>query len=432
MFEKMPAEQISYIFENTEDAVCLVSSNGVLLEANPSAEKLFGISADSAIKIWDAIPFVEGNDDLIQLFIDAIAQKLKSQEEIVDYVSNDGTIYNLHVRLNYFKKDDMAVFLVVITDLTKLIQVRSAFARYTSPDIADYVLTTAEGQKRGGLTQEVTILMSDLRGFTALSSKMPAQRLINLLNHYFEAMVAVISKYGGTVIEFLGDGIFVVFGAPKEMPDHATNAVKCAIGMQNAIKEVNKWTEENGYPELAMGIGINTGSVVVGNIGSENKMKYGCMGQTVNIAGRLESLTVGGQVLITDHTRQKLTGEFESCSEGSFLPKGAKEELKYYEVSKLDDLLVDTNYSVIVWVDCNKEVYDLHTVAEKTVEAVGHSATIYKLSTDKKHALISCEYELQPRTNIMLQQGDNRIYAKVIKPEYDGYIICFTSVAQSV
>ncbi len=432
MFEKMPAEQISYIFENTEDAVCLVSSNGVLMEANPSAEKLFGISADSAIKIWDAIPFVEGNDDLIQLFIDAIAQKLKSQEEIVDYVSNDGTIYNLHVRLNYFKKDDMAVFLVVITDLTKLIQVRSAFARYTSPDIADYVLTTAEGQKRGGLTQEVTILMSDLRGFTALSSKMPAQRLINLLNHYFEAMVAVISKYGGTVIEFLGDGIFVVFGAPKEMPDHATNAVKCAIGMQNAIKEVNKWTEENGYPELAMGIGINTGSVVVGNIGSENKMKYGCMGQTVNIAGRLESLTVGGQVLITDHTRQKLTGEFESCSEGSFLPKGAKEELKYYEVSKLDDLLVDTNYSVIVWVDCNKEEYDLHTVAEKTVEAVGHSATIYKLSTDKKHALISCEFELQPRTNIMLQQGENRIYAKVIKPEYDGYIICFTSVAQSV
>lgn len=432
MFEKMPAEQISYIFENTEDAVCLVSSNGVLMEANPSAEKLFGISADSAIKIWDAIPFVEGNDDLIQLFIDAIAQKLKSQEEIVDYVSNDGTIYNLHVRLNYFKKDDMAVFLVVITDLTKLIQVRSAFARYTSPDIADYVLTTAEGQKRGGLTQEVTILMSDLRGFTALSSKMPAQRLINLLNHYFEAMVAVISKYGGTVIEFLGDGIFVVFGAPKEMPDHAINAVKCAIGMQNAIKEVNKWTEENGYPELAMGIGINTGSVVVGNIGSENKMKYGCMGQTVNIAGRLESLTVGGQVLITDHTRQKLTGEFESCSEGSFLPKGAKEELKYYEVSKLDDLLVDTNYSVIVWVDCNKEEYDLHTVAEKTVEAVGHSATIYKLSTDKKHALITCSFDLKPRTNIMLQQGDNRIYAKVIKPEYDGYLICFTSDVQSI
>ena len=424
MFEKMPAEQISYIFENTEDAVCLVSSG--------AAEKLFGISADSAIKIWDAIPFVEGNDDLIQLFIDAVAQKLKAQEEIVDYVSNDGTKYNLHVRLNYFKKDDMAVYLVVITDLTKLIQVRSAFARYTSPDIADYVLTTAEGQKRGGLTQEVTILMSDLRGFTALSSKMPAQSLIGLLNHYFEAMVAVISKYGGTVIEFLGDGIFVVFGAPKEMPDHASNAVKCAIGMQNAIKEVNKWTEENGYPELAMGIGINTGSVVVGNIGSENKMKYGCMGQTVNIAGRLEGLTVGGQVLITDNTRQKLTGEFESCSEGSFLPKGAKDELKYYEVSKLDGLSVDTNYSVIVWTDCDKKKYDLHTVKEKTVEAVGHQATVCKISTDKKHALISCGYELQPRTNIMLQEGDNRIYAKVIKPEYDGYVICFTSVAQSV
>ena len=432
MFEKMPSEQVSYIFENTEDAVCLVSSSGILLEANPSAEKLFGISADSGIKIWDAIPYVAGNDDLIQLFIDAVAQKLQSQEEIVDYVSNDGTTYNLHVRLTYFKKDDMSVYLVVITDLTKLIQVRSAFARYTSPDIADYVLTTAEGQKRGGLTQDVTILMSDLRGFTALSSKMSAQRLIALLNHYFEAMVGVISRYGGTVIEFLGDGIFVVFGAPKDQPDHATQAVKCAIGMQNAIKEVNKWTEENGYPELAMGIGINTGSVVVGNIGSEKKMKYGCMGQTVNIAGRLESLTVGGQVLITDNTRQKLTGNFEARSEGSFLPKGAKEELKYYEVSKLDDLAVDTHYAVIVWGDCEKKDYELHVLEGKSVTEEVHTATVYKLSTDKKHALISCGFDLKPRTNIMLQQGENRIYAKVIKSEYDGYLICFTSDVQSI
>ena len=326
----------------------------------------------------------------------------------------------------------MSVYLVVITDLTKLIQVRSAFARYTSPDIADYVLTTAEGQKRGGLTQDVTILMSDLRGFTALSSKMSAQRLIALLNHYFEAMVGVISRYGGTVIEFLGDGIFVVFGAPKDQPDHATQAVKCAIGMQNAIKEVNKWTEENGYPELAMGIGINTGSVVVGNIGSEKKMKYGCMGQTVNIAGRLESLTVGGQVLITDNTRQRLTGEFESRSEGSFLPKGAKDELKYYEVSKLDGLEVDTNYAVIVWGDFEKQDYTLYTLDGKTVSEDAHQATVYKLSTDKKHALITSSFDLKPRTNIMLQHGDDRIYAKVIKPEYDGYLICFTSDVQSI
>ena len=432
MFERMPAEQISYIFENTQDAVCLVSPTGVLLEANPSAEKLFGISGDKDQKIWDAIPFVKGNDDLIQLFIDAVAQKLTSQESIVDYVSNDGTVYNLHVRLTYFMTSDMGVYLVVITDLTKLIQVRSAFARYTSPDIADYVLTTEEGQKRGGMTQDVTILMSDLRGFTALSSKMPAQRLIGLLNHYFEAMVAVISRYGGTVIEFLGDGIFVVFGAPKELPDHAERAVKCAIGMQNAIKEVNKWTEENGYPELAMGIGVNSGIAVVGNIGSEKKMKYGCMGQTVNIAGRLESLTIGGQVLITDHTRKKLTGNFEACSEGSFLPKGAKYELRYYEVSKLDDLAVDTNYSVIVWDECKKQDYMLHILQEKKVEATEYSATVCKISTDKKHALISCSYDLKPRMNIMLQHGDNRIYAKVIKPDYDGYIICFTSVSQDV
>ena len=96
-----------------------------------------------------------------------------------------------------------------------------------------------------------------------------------MLNRYFEAMVACIQKYHGTVIEFLGDGIFTVFGAPKDLEDHASCAVNCAVEMQKAMPAVNEWNKANGYPELQMGIGINTGDVVVGNIGSEKKMKYG-------------------------------------------------------------------------------------------------------------------------------------------------------------
>ena len=139
-----------------------------------------------------------------------------------------------------------------------------AFERYTSRDIAKYVLETPDGHKRGGVNKEVSILMSDLRGFTSISTKLPPDDLIVILNHYFEKMSEIIEENNGTIIEFLGDGIFVVFGAPNDLPDHASLAVKCAIEMENAMDEVNKWNVENGYPELEMGIGINSGMARVG------------------------------------------------------------------------------------------------------------------------------------------------------------------------
>ena len=211
--------------------------------------------------------------------------------------------------------------MIVARDLTELVRVNSAFARYTSPEIADYVLHTPEGEKQGGRTQNVTILMSDLRGFTALSTKLHPDMLITILNHYFEAMTAVISSYNGTVIEFLGDGIFVVFGAPNDDETHAEHAVYCAVEMQNAMKSVNEWSTLHGYPELEMGIGINSGPAVVGNIGSADKMKYGCMGGTVNLAGRVETFTTGGQIYISERTKAELHSELTISAEQILCPK---------------------------------------------------------------------------------------------------------------
>ena len=368
-------EQVQYIFTNSQDSICIISSTGELQYSNPAAEKLFGISAKEGVKIWEAIPYVEGNDDLIQLFIDAVLSKVDSQEAIVDYWNNEGEVRNIHVKMTHHK-EDQSVYLVVITDLTQLFKVNSALVRYTSPDIADYALMTAEGQKSGGQTRNVTILMSDLRGFTALSARLSAEELIKVLNHYFEQMVAIIQKYRGTVIEFLGDGIFTVFGAPKDIPDHATLAVKCAVEMQSALREVNKWNEENGYPPLEMGIGINTGNAVVGNIGSEKKMKYGCMGSTVNITGRLEGLTIGGQIFITQSTKDKVILE------------------------------------------------------EKAVRETIHNGTFLKISENGRFALLKSESDLILKQNIMIRKDDECIYAKVIKTDSDAYTICFTSLPQ--
>ena len=426
-------EQAQYFFTNTEDAVCIISSSGEVLYANPSAEKLFDVNSDSCIKIWNAVPYVEGNDDLMQLFIDAVMNKVASHEAIVDYVNNEGEISNLHVRMTCYNNEQI-VYLVVITNLTQLFKVNSALVRYTSPEIADYALTTAEGQKSGGMTKDVTILMSDLRGFTALCSQLSAEDLITVLNHYFEKMVAIFDKYKGTLIEFLGDGIFVVFGAPKDVPDHATMAVKCAVEMQNALKGVNEWNIENGFPEFEMGIGINTGKAVVGNIGSEKKMKYGCMGSVVNIAGRLESLTIGGQVFITDNTRKLISDNLTIKSEGSFLPKGSPEELKYYEIDGIGDILrIDDSSGEIIWNDKTEETgYDFYILEAKKVEETIHKGSVIKVSQNGRFAFFVPDIELQEKQNIMLRKNDECIYAKVIKKETEGFVICFTSMTQTL
>ena len=426
-------EQAQYFFTNTEDSVCIISSSGEVLYANPAAQKLFEIPADASLKIWKAVPFVEGNDDLIQLFIDSVTNKVDTHEAIVDYVNNEGIVSNLHVRMTCYNNDQV-VYLVVITNLTQLFKVNSALVRYTSPDIADYALTTAEGQKSGGQTKNVTILMSDLRGFTALSSKLTAEELIKVLNRYFEAMVACIQKYHGTVIEFLGDGIFTVFGAPKDLEDHASCAVNCAVEMQKAMPAVNEWNKANGYPELQMGIGINTGDVVVGNIGSEKKMKYGCMGSAVNITGRLESLTVGGQIFITENTARRLTEKLTVITDGAFLPKGAPEELRYYEIEGIGDNLTGVAGSRnIEWKEqsCDNE-YRFYVLEEKKVGATGYTGKITRLSADGRYAVLEAEPELAERQNIMLRQDDECIYAKVIRKEDPGYVICFTSMTQNI
>lgn len=420
-------EQVQYFFTHSEDAICIISSVGELLYSNPSAEKLFGISAEEGVKIWEAIPYVAGNDDLIQVFIDSILSKVDSHEAIVDYWNNSGVVRNLHVKMTHFSQDP-PVYLVVITDLTQLFKVNSALVRYTSPDIADYALMTAEGQKSGGQKRNVTILMSDLRGFTALGSKLSAEELITVLNHYFEAMVAVIQKYNGTVIEFLGDGIFTVFGAPKDLPDHAERAVKCAVEMQNALKDANGWNREHGYPELEMGIGINTGDAVIGNIGSEKKMKYGCMGSTVNITGRLESLTVGGQIFVSDNTRKLLDDELHVTFERSFLPKGSPVELKYYEINGIGDIMLNSANDDITWQEGTvPEPYTFYLLEEKAVGVVAHAGKIVKISENNRFALLVTDTELTEKQNIMLRKDDDCIYAKVLKADADGYVICITA-----
>ena len=177
--------------------------------------------------------------------------------------------------------------------------IRKVFGRYTSDEVVEALLDAPDGLKLGGEKREVTILMSDLRGFTALAERLEATEVVSLLNHYLSAMVEVIQHNGGTIDEIIGDAILVLFGAPVAMENDAQRAVLCALGMQRAMGAVNEQNRQSGWPEIEMGIALHTGDVVVGNIGSVKRSKYGVVGRTINTTARIESFTVGGQVIVS-------------------------------------------------------------------------------------------------------------------------------------
>src|SRR5262249_44493117 len=184
--------------------------------------------------------------------------------------------------------------------------VRETFGRYVSDDVVASLLSSPEALALGGELRKVTVMMSDLRGFTALAERLSPEEAVTFLNGYLQTMVDLILHYHGTIDEILGDGILVIFGAPTTAADDAERAVACALSMQLAMDAVNTRSRERGLPEVEMGIGIHTGTVIVGNIGSARRMKYTAVGTPVNLTGRIESYTTSGQILISESTRQEV------------------------------------------------------------------------------------------------------------------------------
>jgi len=209
------------------------------------------------------------------------------------------------------------VFGLAIFALLERFVLRQAFGRYVSEDVARSILDLPDGAKLGGETREVTILFSDVRDYSTISEKLHPSEVVDLLNEYFGAMSDVIDRQGGCVIEFLGDAILAVFGAPGELPDHAERAVRAALQMQRRGAELNRAWEgngkaslwkERGIPALASRIGVHTGRVVAGNLGSKTRMKYAVIGDAVNAASRVEHLnnTLGTDLLFTEEVRIRL------------------------------------------------------------------------------------------------------------------------------
>lgn len=211
--------------------------------------------------------------------------------------------------------------------------IRKVFGRYLSNDVMQRLLYDGDGLTLGGERREVSILLADIRSFSIISQQMSPEDCVRLLNNYFAIMTDIIMSYQGTVDEFIGDGILAIFGAPLADELHSDHAVACALEMQRAMPRVNEYNRANGLPEIDIGVGINTGTVVVGNVGSELRTKYGVVGHHVNIASRIESCTVGGQVLASAETLAHMQAVPEWRKMLEVDVKGSAEPLKIYDLT---------------------------------------------------------------------------------------------------
>lgn len=316
--------------------------------------------------------------------------------------------------------------------------VRRAFGRYVSEEVAARILQSPEGLELGGEEREVTILMSDLRGFTAMAARLAPREVISFLNLYLESMVDVISRYEGTIDEIIGDAILVIFGAPESCPDHAAKALACGLAMQLAMEEVNQRLRAQGAPELEMGIGIHTGRVVVGNIGSLRRTKYAAVGSNVNLAGRIESFTTGGQVLISESTRAQIQSPLQVDAEFQVEPKGAAERLRLYEVTALGppfDLALPRRALPLVPLPTPVEVH-FTVLEEKFAGRTLHAGRLVSVSPSEGG--LEATMQLAPLSNLKMEVGPGEhrpggeVYAKVIAAASAGpscYRIRFTSVS---
>jgi class 3 adenylate cyclase len=213
--------------------------------------------------------------------------------------------------------------------------IRSAFGRYVSPEVAQAILESPEGLRFGGTKRVVTVLMSDLRGYTRFAEQGDPEQVMEILNGYLARMAEVVIAHGGTINEFIGDAIFAVYGAPVPHPDHAERAAATALAMQATLAEVNVDHARRALPAFEMGIGLHTGEAVVGNIGSEQRAKYAVVGSAVNVASRVESATVGGQVLLTAATLTELGDLARVGPPVQIQVKGLSEPLTLHELHGL-------------------------------------------------------------------------------------------------
>lgn len=440
------------IMQDMTEGVMTIGLDGVISYVNPAAAMILGMNAQDLTgkKFIQCFFEYSENDAFNQTILDAVYDSATTHRNVVAYYTGKN-FRQLHVTTSYLHDNGIKVGVIaVLSDISELTELRDAvkamqriqqlnsqlelrnkllsetFGRFLSDEIVRQLLDTPDGLLLGGKKRTLTIMMSDLRGFTAMSEQMEPQSLIAMLNHYLGAMTEVIQQYNGTIIEFIGDGILAIFGAPVASDHHASDAVAAAVAMQMQMEVINTWNTDRGYPILEMGIGINTGEVIVGNIGSEKRTKYGVVGSHVNLCGRIESYTVGGQILISPQTRSMIRCDLDVAQELEVYPKGVKGALTLSQITG-----IGKPYSLSCGFSSDDNTMrSVHVPIEfKRITEKHCSETVYNgvlTEMNEKYAALKTDIPIQLFENISIC-ANNEVFCKVLRAGEQGFLLGFTA-----
>ena len=405
-------------------------------------------------EIHDLEVMLEMTTDHADDLSETLQQEHSDLETMLEITTDHGDINSEAL---WQERDDLETMLEMTTDHADALEadlqsqaealarrsqfIRETFGRYVSEDVVAQLLDAPEGIELGGELRQVTILMSDVRGYTALAEYLAPQEVMTFVNRYLEAMVEVILAYQGTIIEILGDGLLVLFGAPITRDDDAERAVACALAMQLRLDATNALHRRAGLPDVDMGIGIHTGEVVVGHIGSQQRTKYGVVGSAVNLTGRIESYTTGGQILISPTTYAETAAVLTVSHQMTVAPKGVAAPLTLYAVSGIGGthaLCLPTPTETLVPLP---EALDVrYTVLEgKFAGSPMSGGRVLKLAT--KTAELHLEQPVAAFSNLKLHllrpSGEvvpGELFAKVVETRLEDasrVVVRFTSVPET-
>jgi PAS domain S-box-containing protein len=271
-----------------------------ILKVNHALERLSGLpptamlgkTVEEVFAGWSGLPLHEFAEEIER------HGSITMRKHCLRTVSGRELYRAIHGEVFYNQRGENRGVLVLVDDISETEILRDTFSRFLSQHVMEQMLSDADLRSLRSARRDVTVLFADIRDFTTFAEQHPPEQVVDVLNAYFDVMVQVLFEHQGTLDKFLGDGVLALFGTPLVQPDHPQRAVQAALDIQRAATGLNATRQRRGQPTLHIGIGINSGEAIVGNIGSEKRMEYTVIGDMVNVAQRLQALARGGETLI--------------------------------------------------------------------------------------------------------------------------------------
>ena len=319
---------VDNIMSSITTGIIMINILGEIEFANESAKKIFVLEEDGVINNHYFMVF-QNNPKLIELLEKSEIQDETIFEDNFNIVDSKGSTREINLTLSpvYNEQNERSGLVFSFEDLSGINKIKSTFKKYVSENIVDELLQNENSLELGGAQNEVCVLFCDIRGFTSLSEKMKPSDVVYLLNNYFEAMIDVVFSHNGTLDKIIGDELMVLYGVPIKGDNDSQNAVDTAMEMFKSLENFNIRMSEENLPELKIGIGINFGKVVSGNIGSEKQMNYTVIGDAVNLAARLCSYAKSGQVVISESVYNQISNKETFESQKPIMVKGKSNEI---------------------------------------------------------------------------------------------------------